>query len=93
MWKDNDLSSAFNTQNTLQIESLVIAEFNLNDTENISKIGNYRYRPESSEGKFLEPVSTYDPYDLGEYYTDADISYSEYTGTDEDKIFKIDQSN
>jgi hypothetical protein len=92
MWKDTDLSLAFETQNTINLESLIISEFNLNNTENISKIGNYRYRPESEEGQFLEPISSYDIYDRGDYYSDAEISYIEYTGTDEGKIFKIENT-
>jgi hypothetical protein len=89
MFIDSDLLDAIENQNTLRISSFILAEFNLNDQENISKIGNYRYRPFSNEGQFLEPISTYDKFDFGDYYTDADISYQEYADTDDEDPFEV----
>jgi hypothetical protein len=40
MFKDNELVNYIETKNTLQIESLIIGESNLNDFENISNYGN-----------------------------------------------------
>jgi hypothetical protein len=42
MFEDSDLTDAFSTQHTMRISSLVLAEFNLNDLDNISRIGSYR---------------------------------------------------
>jgi len=89
MFFDEDLINAIKNYNTLSISSFILSEFNLNDQENISKIGNYRYRPFGNEGQFLEPISTYDPFDVGDYYTDADISYEEFNDTDDDDPFRF----
>jgi hypothetical protein len=78
MFQDPDLQSAFENSHTLKISSLILAEFNLNDLDNISRIGNYRYRPFGAEGQFLEAISTYDEFDTGDYYTEAELSYKEY---------------
>ena len=88
MWQDEDLSNAIETENTLKISSLVISEFNLNNLDNIEKIGNYRYRLGAS-GNYSTLIPSYDTSDVGDYYTDADISYQEYSGTD-DTTFTIE---
>lgn len=92
MFYDADLQSAVQNNNTLKISSFILAEFNLNDQENIEKIGNYRYRPFGNEGQFLEPITTYDKFDFGNYYTEADVSYEEYSDTDDDPFRVIDKS-
>jgi len=71
MFQDEELKQHIKVTNTLQLESLVIAEWNLNDLENISNYGNYRYRPNGSEAQFLTIPTTYDPFDFGDYYSDA----------------------
>lgn len=88
MWQDTDFESAIENQNTLKIASLILAEFNLNSLDNISKIGNYRYRP-NEEDNYTQIKNEYDPFDVGDYYSDADVSYQEYSGTDE-KIFTVE---
>lgn len=92
MFEDPDLQSAFENSHTLKISSLVLAEFNLNDLDNISRIGNYRYRPFGNEGQFLEPISTYDSFDNGDYYTDADLSYKEYSDTQDEPFSVVDKT-
>ena len=62
MFEDSDLEDAFSNSHTLRISSLILAEFNLNDLDNFSRIGNYRYRPFGTDGQFLEPISTYDEF-------------------------------
>lgn len=89
MFYDQDLLDALETNNTLRIASFILAEFNLNDQDNIEKIGNYRYRPFGTEGQFLEPVATYDKFDFGDFYTEADISYEEYSDTDDENPFRV----
>jgi hypothetical protein len=81
MFRDSDYLSAYKTEHTLNIASLVIAEFNMNQYDNIDKIGNYRYRPNGTDAKYLVPISNYDQFDQGDYYTGADISYIEYANT------------
>ena len=81
MWQDSDYLEAYATEHTLRIQSLVIGEFNMNQYDNIEKIGNYRYRPNGTDGKFITVLSSYDPFDEGDFYTDADISYTEYADT------------
>jgi len=79
MFRDSDYLNAFDKQHTLRISSLVLAEFNMNQYDNVSKIGNYRYRPGTQEGKFLSPAASYDEFDQGKYYTDAEISYTQFS--------------
>jgi hypothetical protein len=81
MFRDSDYLNAYKTEHTLSISSLIIAEFNMNQYDNITKIGNYRYRPTDTNAKYLLPISSYDQFDQGDYYTNADISYTEYANT------------
>jgi len=71
MFNDEDLLNHLKTENTLQIESLVTAEWNLNDLEKISNYGTYRYRPNGSSAIYTTIPNTYDSTDEGNYYTDA----------------------
>jgi|688.fasta_scaffold00781_57 hypothetical protein len=70
MFTDSDLKNYIEINNTIKTESLVIAEWNLNDFENIENYGNYRYRPGTQTIYNTLPLS-YDKQDLGDYYTDA----------------------
>ena len=45
MFQDSVLKSHIEQNTTLQIKSFIVGEWNLNDLENISASGNYRYRP------------------------------------------------
>jgi hypothetical protein len=80
MFKDEDLLEKIKVTNTLQIESLILAEWNLNSFENIFAYGNYRYRP-GTDSIYSTLPNTFDPFDEGDYYTDALQSnkQSEYT--------------
>ena len=73
---DNEtLKEHIETSSTIGLSSFVQAEINLNSAEIISKIGNYRYRPQL-EGETLYEDS-YDPDDIDNRYTnatDSDIS-------------------
>lgn len=77
--KDDDLNKHLSTSSTIKNESLVIAEWNLNYAENISMIGNYRYRPgidSPTEYNYGVLKNVYDSSDaIGAYTgaTDADI--------------------
>jgi len=75
MFVDSDLNTHLKTNNTLKSESLVIAEWNLNDFENILIYGNYRYRPADPAGSIYSTIpSSFDKFDTGDYYTDATVS-------------------
>jgi hypothetical protein len=84
MFKDPELEQHLKTSSVIQNRSLVVAEWNLNIPENISRIGNYRYRP-SENVEIADPLersmyaslyNTYDDNDEGKFYTgatDADV--------------------
>ncbi len=76
MFESTDLKNHFETSGTIQTESLVLAEWNMNMPDNISKLGNYRYRPQEQNSQFLTLINTFDPADIGLFYTgatDADV--------------------
>jgi hypothetical protein len=81
MFIDEDLENHLKTSSELEVKSLVIAEWNMNDLDNIFKYGNYRYTPFASFSSFYvnRPLS-FDENDEGTYYRDADKSqvYSEF---------------
>lgn len=90
MWKDpqGKLEEFVKVSNTLQIESFVVAEWNMNDFENVAKYGTYRYRPTgAASGQYYNLPLNYDPLDLGDYYTDADNSVYTFADfvTDDDE--------
>jgi hypothetical protein len=77
VFRSEELDNHLKTSSTIETESVVFAEWNLNDGDNIEKLGNYRYRPNTTGSQFSILPSTYDPIDLGGYYTggtDADIT-------------------
>ena len=76
MFESTELKNHFETSATIQTESLVLAEWNMNMPDNISKLGNYRYRPQEQNSQFLTLINTFDPSDIGLFYTgatDADV--------------------
>lgn len=56
---------------TVRLQSLVLAEWNMNMPDNIFKLGNYRYRPTDSSSKFFTLPIEFDQLDSGGYYTGA----------------------
>jgi len=76
MFESTELKNHFETSATIQTESLVLAEWNMNMPDNIFKLGNYRYRPQEQSSQFLTLINTFDPADTGLFYTgatDADV--------------------
>ena len=71
VFQSEELKEHLKTSTTLETESVIFAEWNLNDIDNIEKIGNYRYRPGTVGDQFSTLPTTYDPFDIGEYYTGA----------------------
>ena len=56
---------------TVNLQSLVLAEWNMNVPENIFKLGNYRYRPTTPGSIYNTIPNTFDQLDIGNYYTGA----------------------
>ena len=76
MFESTDLKNHFETSGTIQTESLVLAEWNMNMPDNIFKLGNYRYRSQEQNSQFLTLPNTFDNADAGLFYTgatDADV--------------------
>jgi hypothetical protein len=71
MFQSEELDNHLKTSHTIQTESAVYAEWNLNDLDNIERLGNYRYRPGTIDNQFSILPVTYDPLDEGGYYTGA----------------------
>lgn len=75
MFSSNELKDHLQTSHTIESGHSVYAEWNLNEPDNIERLGNYRYRPFGTE-IFSSLISFYDPLDESGYYTgatDADI--------------------
>jgi hypothetical protein len=79
MFVNEDLQSYLETSPTIKSQGMVVAEWNMNQMDNIYRIGNYRYRPTSSlssDAKFTIIASSFDDRDTAELYTgatDADV--------------------
>jgi len=76
MFESTELKNHFETSGTIQTQSLVLAEWNMNMPDNIFKLGNYRYRSQEQNSQFLTLLNTFDPADTGLFYTgatDADV--------------------
>lgn len=79
MFVNEELSTMMDSDSTINSQSQIIAEWNLNSFDNIKKIGNYRYRPTVSSPtteNFGVITASYDNLDsLGAYTnaTDSDI--------------------
>ena len=59
MFQNDELKEYLETSSTIRTQSAVIAEWNMNIAENISLIGNYRYRPADGSGsKFGLPLGS-----------------------------------
>jgi hypothetical protein len=72
MFENKMLQDHISTSSSIEAESVIIAEWNLNIAGNMERIGNYRYRPlAGSSDKYGIIANSYDPEDTGYYYTDA----------------------
>ena len=49
MFKNEKLQNYLETSSVVRVNSLVLAEWNMNIAENIFRLGNYRYRPNDTE--------------------------------------------
>ncbi len=76
MFVSETLKTHLETSSTVHLQSLVLAEWNMNMPDNIFKLGNYRYRPTGSDVQYRTLPLTFDSLDEGNYYTgatDADV--------------------
>jgi hypothetical protein len=76
MFVSETLKTHLETSSTVSLQSLVLAEWNMNMPDNIYKLGNYRYRPLGSDVTYKTLPITFDNLDAGNYYTgatDADV--------------------
>lgn len=73
MFQSEILEQHLKTSDTIKVNSRVFAEWNMNDPENVRRLGNYRYRPSYSQSPFFLIPSTYNDNELGPifYYTGA----------------------
>jgi hypothetical protein len=56
--------------------------------DNIQKLGNYRYRPTTPGSKYHTLPNAFDPYDSGNYYTNATNTITPNTK----ESFTVDQA-
>lgn len=76
MFENAKLKNHFIASPTIQSRAKIVAEWNMNMPDNIFKLGNYRYRPQSNDTRYLTIQSTFDANDAGQFYTgatDADV--------------------
>ncbi len=92
MFVNDALKTHLETSSTIQLQSLVLAEWNMNMPDNIYKLGNYRYRPTDNASKFKTISSNFDQLDSAGYYTgatDADVVVDGgYTNEGVPQLFK-----
>jgi hypothetical protein len=75
LFQNEELKSHLETSFSVESESAVVAEWNMNIPGNILKLGNYRYRQNSSQYSVVP--NFFDINDVGNFYTgatDADIT-------------------
>ena len=75
MFQNDELKDHLETSFSVESLSAVVAEWNMNVPDNILKIGNYRYREQSTQYGVIQ--NTFDINDAGNFYTgatDADIT-------------------
>ena len=76
MFEGQELKTHLETSATVKLQSLVLAEWNMNMPDNIFKLGNYRYRPTDNTSLYFTLPNDFDSLDAGNYYTgatDADV--------------------
>ena len=71
MFVNETLKNHLETSSSINIRSLVLAEWNMNMPDNIFRLGNYRYRPLGSDVQLRNLPMSFDEFDVGNYYTGA----------------------
>jgi hypothetical protein len=80
MFVNETLKTHLETSSTIKLQSLVLAEWNMNMPDNIFKTGNYRYRPLGSEVQYRNLPIIFDSLDSGNYYINATQSTATVDG-------------
>lgn len=70
MWQNQELKDHLDTSSVIEGQSAVYMEWNLNDPENIDRVGNYRLR-HGSTGISATALDVFDPFDSVGAYTGA----------------------
>lgn len=84
MFQNDELKNHLETSFSVESEPAVIAEWNMNIPGNIQKIGNYRYRENSSQYSVIP--NAFDISDPGNFYTGAtDANVAVQNGLEEDE--------
>lgn len=81
MFNNSDLVEYLTKSNDVFIKSVILAEWNMNVPGNIKMIGNYRYRPSDSNSLYKNIPNTFDAEDIGNYYSNAILSYEQVQNT------------
>ena len=69
---DKKLKDYLESSPSINVESLVLGEWNMNISENIYRVGNYRYRPNDLNfPEYQNLINTFDENDEGNFYTNA----------------------
>ena len=73
MFQSEELNDHLRTSDSIKVQNRIFSEWNLNDPQNIKRLGNYRYRPTYSASPYYLIPSTYIDNEIGPiyYYTDA----------------------
>ena len=72
MYQSPEVKDHIDTSSTVKSRALILAEWNLNISENIEKIGNYRYRPVANQDFAQKDIAEdYDRLDVANDYTGA----------------------
>jgi hypothetical protein len=71
MYKDTALENELKFSHTIDSQQAVWVELNMNQSYNISSVGNYRYRPGTTHPTYGTIRSAFDPADVGGFYTGA----------------------
>jgi hypothetical protein len=71
MFSSDELSDHLKFSHTIEESQAVWVEINGNNSYNIEKVGNYRYRPGTTDPQYGIIKSEYDADDIGNFYTGA----------------------
>jgi len=76
--ENSELSNHLETSANINIRSVVLAEWNMNNPDNIHKIGNFRYRPTEDDSDYKTLPTTFS-YTGAEIPAIANATYSDTT--------------
>lgn len=71
MFESQELEDHLKFSHTIENQQATWIEINMNQSYNINKVGNYRYRPGTTDPQYGIIQSSYDANDVGNHYTDA----------------------